>query len=280
MGGSLAKANLPADMVATYDIANRLTQFNARTVSYDANGNMLNDGNKSMIWNARDQLIGLSTGANFSYDATGRRLGKTVGGVTTGYMYDGINPVQEFDAAGNTKADMLTGGVDQFFARTVNGVTSSYITDALGSTLGLTDAAGSFTTQYGYEAYGNTTTTGGYSDNPFQYTGRENDGTGLYYYRARYYDPELPRFISQDPAGFGGGINQHAYVSGDPVSYTDPSGECPWCWAAAGAAAIDLIVQIVENGGDVSCVNWGQVGIAGVTGAGLSGLGEIGRAHV
>ena len=58
----------------------------------------------------------------------------------------------------------------------------------------------------------------------FQYTGRENDGTGLYYYRARYYSPELSRFISQDPIGFRGGINQHVYVEGDPISYTDPEG--------------------------------------------------------
>jgi RHS repeat-associated protein len=224
MGGSLAQANLPANMVATYDAANRLMQFNARSLSYDANGNLLNDGNKGMTWNARDQLTGLSTGASFSYDASGRRLGKTVSGVTTGYMYDGINPVQEFDSVGTTKADLLSGGVDQFFARTVNGVTSSFITDALGSTLGLTDATGTFTTQYGYEAYGNSTPSGLLSDNPFQYTGRENDETGLYYYRARYYDPELPRFISSDPIGFAGGINQYTYVEANPVSKTDPLG--------------------------------------------------------
>jgi RHS repeat-associated protein len=65
---------------------------------------------------------------------------------------------------------------------------------------------------------------GAANDNAFQYTGRENDGTGLYYYRARYYDPETGRFISQDPIGFAGGINQYAYVGGNPISFVDPYG--------------------------------------------------------
>jgi RHS repeat-associated protein len=60
--------------------------------------------------------------------------------------------------------------------------------------------------------------------NALQYTGRENDGTGLYYYRARYYDPLLKRFIAEDPIGTEGGINLYAYVRGDPVSLSDPYG--------------------------------------------------------
>ena len=61
--------------------------------------------------------------------------------------------------------------------------------------------------------------TGEASDNPFQYTGRENDGTGLYYYRARYYSPELQRFISRDPIGLGGGdVNFYRYVGNSPVN--------------------------------------------------------------
>ena len=57
-----------------------------------------------------------------------------------------------------------------------------------------------------------------------QYTGRENDGTGLYYYRARYYSPELARFISEDPIGVAGGLNLFSYVDGDPIAGTDPFG--------------------------------------------------------
>jgi RHS repeat-associated protein len=69
------------------------------------------------------------------------------------------------------------------------------------------------------------TSTGTASSNGFQYTGRENDGTGLMYYRARYYSPGLQRFISQDPLGFGGGdLNLYGYVGNLPTTFSDPQG--------------------------------------------------------
>lgn len=225
MGGSLAQTNLPAGMTAAYDAANRLTQFNSRSLTYDANGNLTGDGLRNYSWDAADRLRQITGGASatFQYDAFGRRQSKTVGGVQTGFVFDGINPVQELTGS-TPKANMLTGGVDEFFARSDGGGTQSYLTDALGSTLALSDAAGTLATRYSYEAYGKTTASGAASDNAFQYTGRENDGTGLYYYRARYYDPELSRFISSDPIGLGGGINTYAYVGGNPISLIDPLG--------------------------------------------------------
>ena len=62
------------------------------------------------------------------------------------------------------------------------------------------------------------------SSNSFEYTGRENDSTGLYFYRARYYNPGLQRFVSEDPIGLAGGINQYGYVEGNPISRIDPEG--------------------------------------------------------
>jgi RHS repeat-associated protein len=97
--------------------------------------------------------------------------------------------------------------------------------DALGSTLALSDSTGTLQTQYTYEPFGNTTVSGSASGNRFQYTGRENDGTGLYYYRARYYDPAIGRFISEDPARlWGGSTNFYAYAYDNPISYSDPFG--------------------------------------------------------
>ena len=229
MGGSLAKANMPAPMTAAYDAANRLTQFNARSLSYDNNGNLINDGLRNYAWDAANRLTLLSGTANatFQYDPLGRRVAKTVNGVQTGFVYDGVNPVQELSGATPT-ANLLTGGLDEVFIRTDSSGAQNYLVDALGSVLALTDATGALATQYSYEPYGGTTASGAASSNAFQYTGRENDGTGLYLYRARYYDPELSRFISSDPIGLAGGINTYGYVGGNPVSAIDPLGLAMW----------------------------------------------------
>ena len=98
------------------------------------------------------------------------------------------------------------------------------MTDALGSVIALTDENGVVKTTYSYDPFGNTTISGEASDNPFQYTGRENDGTGLYYYRFRYYSPELQRFLNEDPIGLAGGINLYSYVHSNPVNFVDPLG--------------------------------------------------------
>jgi RHS repeat-associated protein len=93
--------------------------------------------------------------------------------------------------------------------------------DALGSVMSLTDENGDVKTAYAYEPFGGMTISGEADDNPFQYTGRENDGTGLYYYRARYYSPEMQRFVSEDPIGLEGGINLREYAFNNPINYVD-----------------------------------------------------------
>src|SRR4030043_800737 len=94
---------------------------------------------------------------------------------------------------------MNTLNIDEPLVRIAPGALRFYQTDALGSVIALTDETGAVRTKYSYDPFGNVTISGEASDNPFQYTSRENDGTGLYYYRARYYSPELQRFISEDP---------------------------------------------------------------------------------
>ncbi len=132
----------------------------------------------------------------------------------------------EFSSDHSTpKANLLTGlGVDETFSRTDASGARHLLTDALGSTLALTDGTGAVQTSYSYEPYGKTTVSGTASSNSFEYTGRENDNTGLYFYRARYYNPGLQRFVSEDPIGLAGGVNVYAYVGGNPLSKTDPLG--------------------------------------------------------
>jgi RHS repeat-associated protein len=107
--------------------------------------------------------------------------------------------------------------------------------------LALTDASGEIDTSYTYDPFGTATEAGEKGDNPFQFTGRENDGTGLQYNRARYYEPSNGRFISQDPAGFAGsGPNLYWYANGSPLDITDPTGE-------TGLPSIPNPVSVVEG---------------------------------
>jgi len=226
MGGSYAKTALPLAITTTgYNADNQLTQWGTANLYYDANGNMTSDGTNSFVWNARNQLASMDLGAfSFQYDAYGRRSGKTASGITTNYLYDSTNVAQEL-SAGTPTANLLSGGVDEIFTRTDSNGTADFLTNALGSTLKLTDPSGNSIAQYAYEPFGNTTVTSGSSANPYQYTGRQNDGSGLYFYRARYYNPSLQRFISEDPIGFGGGQpNLYAYVGNNPLSVIDPTG--------------------------------------------------------
>jgi RHS repeat-associated protein len=82
-------------------------------------------------------------------------------------------------------------------------------------------------TQYTFDPFGTTTSSGATSSNALQFTGRENDGTGWYYYRARYYMPQVGHFVAEDPIEFLGGINLYAYAGGNPIRYEDPLGWSP-----------------------------------------------------
>ncbi|SFQ19559.1 RHS repeat-associated core domain-containing protein [Ralstonia sp. NFACC01] len=229
MGGTLASMTLPAAVSgAAYDANNRLTSWAGANLTYDANGNLLTDGTLTYAWDSRSRLSALTGGATagFIYDAVGRRNTKTIGSTTTAFMYDGLNVVQELNASNTVTANLLTGlDVDQTFSRTDTALGArSFVTDALGNTVALTDSTGTVKTSYGYEPYGATMVSGESNTSAAQYTGRENDGTGLYYYRARYYHPGFGRFVSADPIGFGGGPNAYAYAQGNPLRYVDPLG--------------------------------------------------------
>ena len=163
--------------------------------------------------------------ASFEYDAMGRRTRKTVGTAVTQYLYDGANAVQELTVANTVSANVLGGlAMDQWYLRSEGATTRHFLTDALGSTRALSDDAAAIRTRYQYEPYGESRTTGDASTNSSQYTGRENDGTGLYYYRARYYHPAVKRFISEDPIGLSGGDNIYLYGGGNPIDFVDPDG--------------------------------------------------------
>lgn len=223
-----ARVALPAATTsnADYDAANRLTSWNGGALTYDNAGNLTQDGTQTYTWNARSQLTGTSAGnTTFTYDAFGRRSSSTISGTTRGYVYDGWNAVQEKDGTGAVFANSLFGlGLDDvFWRKPVASSGSSFLADALGSTIALTNGSGAATTFYTYEPYGKPTA--GDLANPFTFTGREWDSTvGLQLNRARYYSPAHGRFASEDPIGEAGGLNLYQYAASGPSMMTDPLG--------------------------------------------------------
>jgi YD repeat-containing protein len=197
LNGTWARTGLPPALTAaTYDAANQQVTVGGQALTYDLSGNLTGDGTTTYTWDARDRLVALTgpgVTASFKYDPLGRRPTKTINGTATSFLYDGLNPVQE-QQGGSPVANLLTGlGIDEYLARTDAAGTQAFLMDALGSIIALTDVAGTVPTSYTYEPFGQSTLIGAATTNSFQYTGRENDGTGLYYYRARYYQPQFQR---------------------------------------------------------------------------------------
>jgi RHS repeat-associated protein len=148
---------------------------------------------------------------------------------TEKFVYDGEDVVRDLDVNGATIADYLNGpGIDHKLRQTSSTTASYFVTDHLGTTRSLTDASGSVASSLGYDSFGNVTI--GSASTRYTYTGREFDpDLGLMYFRARWYDPEQGRLVSEDPIGFSGGdINLYGYVWRNPLNYRDPLGLDGW----------------------------------------------------
>ncbi len=234
IGGSWARTGMPEPLTTTsYDANNRQLTFGDKTLAYDDNGNLqsITDSNGTTLyqWNPRNQLVGISgpnLSATFVYDADGRREKKIINGNLTEFLYDGANPVQEKAGAAILASILSALGIDEFVMRTDVVMGSNILLkDAIGLAVAVTDNNGVVQTSYTYDPFGRTTVSGAFNTSSYQYLTRENDETGLYYYRARYYYPQLQRFLSEDPIRFAGGnVNLYDYVHDNPVNLTDPFG--------------------------------------------------------
>ncbi len=230
---SLASATqLPqAKNAATADAANRIPQFGDTNYSFDERGMTTSkvdpQGTTNYQWDARGRLtfVTLPTGQSvgYGYDALGRRASRTAGNTTTSFLYDDADVVLD-RAPDNSQVAYVNGpGIDDKLRQTNTQTGPLYfLQDQSGSTSSLTDGSGSVVERNQYESFG---ASPGSSLTRFTYTGREKDSlTGLIFFRARWYDPQQGRFISEDPAGLAGGLNQYAYVGNDPINKQDPLG--------------------------------------------------------
>ena len=240
--------------------------------TFDPNGNLLSQtdtaGTTTYTWDARNRLSSLSgpsVTATFAYDALGRRIQKTINGQTTTFQSDNLDIVRESGTFGDASY-LRTLAIDEALTRTDASSTVAYLGDALGSTMALIDPTAALTTEYSYEPFGRTQAIGFPASNPFQFTGRENDGTRLYYYQARYYAHGTGRFLQEDPLGLRTGVNRYPYVHNNPLRYVDPTGL--WSIIVGGGATlsapsgIDVSAGIVVNTSPPDIGLFGSVGPA------------------
>ena len=226
--------------------SNNLNQYTTNgdgTYSYNSNGNLTGDGSYTYAYDSQNRLVSIASLAVYEYDWLGRRIAKTIGGVRTEYVYDGDQVIAEYDDSGGSmqlaRKFIYGPGIDEPICMidvAGGGALYYYHFDGLGSVVALSDNAGAIVERYEYSAYGQTQilspsheprATSDYS-NPYMFTGRRlDDETGLYYYRARMYHPELGRFMQPDPIGYLGGLNLYAYVKNNPLKWIDPWGLVP-----------------------------------------------------
>ncbi len=217
------------------DSSNHLTAMTGTTYTYDNNGNTLtkidSTGTTTYAWDFENRLTSVSkpgtSTVTFKYDSFGRRIEKN----SQIYVYDGASIIEDLNSSGvSTNTYHYGQGVDDLIEYDARPV----FQDGLGSIV-QTETTSTHPTWwdlFNYDSFGNNAGSNYTNlDNlRFQYAGREHDSeTGLYYNRARYYDPTVGRFLSEDPIQFGGGRNFYRYVGNAPNNLIDPMGlsGCP-----------------------------------------------------
>ena len=231
-----------------YDTNNRLISFNGNTVSYDLDGNMLSNGSLTCTYDSANRLVSAG-GHTYTYNAEDVRIRNLCAEEDTAYTYNT-----------NAKLSMLlmktTNGVvtkyvygKGLIGEEVSGVFKTYHFDCRGSTIAITDASGNITDTFAYDTYGKLISRTGTNKVIFGYNGRDGvvtDDNGLIYMRARYYSPEMKRFINADivsgKLSNAITLNRFAYANGNPVSFVDPFGLS----AARGANSNDITYNFTK----------------------------------
>ena len=225
-------------LLPTTYVPNAMNQYESVAVegaadsfAYDLNGNLTDPIANAYVFDSRNRLESATLGtgsASYTYNDSGVRTSKTVNpvGSTIDYVLDGNQVLEERDAStGALLRRYYYAGLDEpVLMATGSGSVYYYHQDAQGSVVAMSSSAGALAESYAYGPYGQVEQPS-ILGNPFLYTGREYDAeTGLYYYRARHYDPVIGRFLQPDPLGYFDGMNVYEYVGGNPINFVDPLG--------------------------------------------------------
>jgi RHS repeat-associated protein len=205
--------------------------------TYDANGNALTMSGKSFAYDPENHMTSMNGGqVQLIYDGDGNRVAKIVGGVTTQYLVDDLNPT----GLPQVVEEVVNGAVTRQYTYGLQRISenqiianlwtpSFYEYDGGGSVRQLTNSTGQVTDKYEYDAFGHFFTLSGTTPNNYLYRGEQYDSDlGLYYLRARYYNPQTGRFLSRDPEDGNPrdsrSLHKYLYADGDPVNRIDPRG--------------------------------------------------------
>ena len=199
----------------------------------------------------------------------GRRINRISPTTTSIFASDGDNLIEETNYSGTAVARYSQGlNIDEPLAMLRSSTTSYYEADGLGSITSFSSGSSSLAETYTFDSFGKQTASSGSLTNPFQYTARESDPeTGLYYYRARYYDPNVGRFTKEDAFRFDAGANFYLYVGENPIDFVDPLGLCPLTRNQRIGLAGRGLLSIAIGAGKVA----GGIGLIGGTG----GVGAV-----
>ncbi|MGA1867044.1 MAG: RHS repeat-associated core domain-containing protein [bacterium] len=224
-----------------YSSMNQLTSVDETTTySYDDHGNITSKISAGLTttytYDGEDRLIQVQASEDitqYSYNGLGHRISKQEDSQTTRYVLDINGPLSRVIAETNEVGQITSYYVYASQIGLVSKITPDrqayyYHFDGLGNTICITDGSGNIVNKYAYDEFGNLTDYVETIPNPFRYVGKYgimDEKNGLLFMRARYYDPEIGRFLTQDPIGFAGGdLNLYVYVRNNPVNFIDPYG--------------------------------------------------------
>ncbi len=251
----------PSNTTYTYGSYNRLTSAGSTSYTYDNNGNritaLLSGTTTKYNYDFENRLTSVSQGSstlgNYTYSPSGQRIQKVESGVTTVYVNSGVNVL--YEKVGATVNDYVFSG-KTILAKLTGSNINYFHLDLVGSTrLVTTGSTTSFSTNY--EPFGPQYGAIG-TDPSYKYTGKPQDAaTGLYYYGARYYDTQVGRFVTRDPANQPLATPQgrcpYAYVRNNPERFTDSTGACLDAWGLV-FDLVNLGFQLVGIGVDWNIV--------------------------